>query len=310
LKLNIRSVLMALAAPMILFQSCSKGEDSPKTVTVTSVNYNIDNTPADWWSDGAGIALSYRFWVNFSGDIAANDIASVRVYLPGDSAVFWAMDAANGFDAKDGCIFGSGFSRSIAQGENVKELPIGTMKAEITLTNKAVSYCYFNTGYPGNLTAAPYTFAFSEDEASADYPGTSAAALRRPSVSQLTNDGASVAVTFAANDARINNGHVWFYDASGKYIGWFGYFREKSSGAVSGKLAGTAFHTDGTSNTITLSSADILDSNSAAISSSVLASIAKCRVLVTDGTQYSSNSTIKNGYVHYDYRAISPLFGN
>jgi hypothetical protein len=294
--------LLSLVAMFVLLQSCKEATETKKTVTITDASFWIDNTPNDWWSAGAQTkpSLIYNFRIYFSGDIAAADIEHAYVYLPNNNS-HWTLDVESGFNAASQKITDSGFWYST----NVRELPIGTLTAEIKLTSGAVSKFPFTMGIPGSISPGDKNYVYcQEDESLASFPSVSVPAVSRPTVTGISNIGSSISVSFTCNGSNVNNGYIWFFDGNRDYKGFFGYFRDGTSGADSGKLTGGFHRSDGGSNTITLAATDIVDSNGDAITSTAFASISHCRVIVTDGSQYIAT----NGYANYDYRAISSMY--
>jgi hypothetical protein len=299
--------LILVTALCMLTLSCSQPAAVDVNATITNVGWFVNTTPNDWWSASSTYKplLVYNFNIYFSGNISASDIEYARVYLPG-STTWWTLDHANGFNAAGSVISGSGFWYS----DNLKELPIGNLNAEIKLLNGKISDMPFTVGYPGSINPGSNSYVYSsDDEKVAAYPSVSKAALRRPSVTSLIYSGGgspTVTVSFIIRGTDVHNGFIWYYDSLNNYIGRSPYFRDANTGADSSNLSGGTFNrNDGSTNTHTVYAADLIDGNGAVVTSSAFTTIAKCRVVVFDGLQYESLPS--KPYIHYDFRAVSSL---
>lgn len=289
---------------MGLMASCktSTSSDSDmKSLTITSVAYYATTCPSDYWQSSVTYKanLVYYFGIHFAGDIQASDVLYARIYLPNNSSSYWTLDLAKGFDAADSEIWGA----NCYDGDDIKALPIGTMKAEIKLTDGAVADYSFTMGVPGSKTANGYSYAYSKDDEPSPFYASSTPAIQRPTVNSLTlSGGSTLSISFTVNGDNVHNGWIWLYDSSDTYLGRFSYFLDPANGAVSPRLSGGLFnYSNGGTNTVTLSVADLVDSSGNAMSAAAFSTIAHCRVVVCDGAQYAAPGR----YASFDYRALS-----
>jgi hypothetical protein len=299
----MRSFAIIVVAISLLAVSCDTGEHD---FAIAAVSFTMDNKPEDYWASASSAPiLAYHFELLYRGDIAATDIEFARVYLPGTTSQWWTIDPLDYFDPVGKTI--GDMSTSHYSDDNVRELPIGELVAEVALTDGTVSRYAFTMGQPGATTTGGYAYAYAADDGlSPTYPSLSVPALRRAAVTGLatdTDDG-TITVGFTVNGPNANNGYVWLYDSAGDFMGASPWFRDPSTGAYASSVNGGAgfANADGAANTVVLSAPQIT-ADGAAISDAAFAAIAHCRVVLTDGAQYASM-----GYGNYDYRSVSSLF--
>jgi hypothetical protein len=298
-----------LAAASFIACSPAAGGD-PKSVKITGVGFSIANHPTDWYSSSSTNKpnLVYDFTLWLDGSFSVGDIEYARIYLPSGSTNYWSLNAASGFDpATKGLSAGIFYSGrtvgSVTEAGRGVELPVGTMKAVVRLTNGVSSSSDITMGVPGSASAGAMSFVFNpDDEAAAAEPSITAPALRRPTATFSGGGFLPLTVNFTVHGNNVHNGWVWFYSSSG-YVGIFYPFRAESNGAVSAKVNGGVFNaSDGGINTVSINSADILN-NDVPISSAAFSSISRCRVVVCDGAQYEA----PDRWAWYDYKAVSTL---
>jgi hypothetical protein len=312
---DMKAKALALLACAIMasvsFVACSSGsDDAPKTVNITDVGFSIANRPTDWYSASATNKpnLVYNFTLVLEGNMTAADIASAKVFLPNSDTSSWSFTPAEDFDPAKKSIYGGFFDdgRTVGGVPNAGsgvELPIGTMKAVVKLTNGVSSSYDFTMGVPGSTSTGGMSYVYSpDDEAGAVEPSISAPALQRPTVTAFTGGGPDpLVVSFAILGNDVHNGWVWFYDSSDEYVGEFYPFRARSDGTASVRLNGAAFNAEnGGTNTLTVGASDI-HYNNTAISSAAFSAISSCRVVVCDGAQYEA----ADRWTWYDYKAVS-----
>jgi len=297
----MRKALFALIAATLLFaSSCAQaGGSGDQKATITSVSWLIQNR--DYLS---GATCGYSFSIYYEGDIGAEDVESARIYLPDGSGDYWDMDlAANPdmFDAANSRIGGSGF----IWGGSHDALPIGTLKAVLTLKNGSSSERSFVAGVPGSTGTNGYEYVYTEsyDTGSGDIAlSVSKEALARATVSSGTYDATSVYLNFTIADTRAFNGFVWAYDADGNYLGVSHRFYDPETHSADPYLnGGSGLKVDGTANSAVLKADDFYGDSGTALSSTVFAQIRQCEVVLLDGAQYAEpgdNSA-------YDYRSIA-----
>jgi hypothetical protein len=285
------------ACLLALAVACGSSSDSippGPTVTVTGVGWYEENIDLSNWASPppSGETAFYDFFIHYSGDIAFTDIQYARVTAPG--GYYWTINRdARLFDAASKTI--GGWGRWYASQPGV--LPIGPLQVEVKLTNGVTSTYTANIPAPGNLTAGSFTTMYTEDVTLP--PAASAPMVKRATVGAtgtVTAASQAISLTFSVNDAKVHNGHVWFYDAAGNYVAGSFYFRNPATGLVNSSLPG-GLATDGTVNALSIQAADVLFQAGAS-----LGQIARFQVVLTDGAQYGLNTS---GRASFDCRSIS-----
>ncbi len=275
-----------------------------KTVTIEDVGWYIETIAADRLSPSMvnKPTLSYSFEVYFKEDLEADDIASARVYLPGSASSYWTLDPGECFDGEAHSI---GYGVRYWFSQNINELPIGTLTAEITLKNGKSDTYSFTMGRPGSLLTDGCRYVYSaQDEATPTSPAYSTPAIMRPEVNSLEVVNGQLRTVFTVRGSNVRNGWIWYYDSSEQYVGRSVYFFNQKTGTSSADFSKGYFDSMADAvNTLLLDPADITKSDGTAVTAGELAGIAHCRLYVTDGAQYSGS-----GIVQYDYRAMSSFY--
>ncbi len=278
--------------------SGSGGEGSTgPSLTLTSVVWCAESLDPSFWSPARtdGRTAFYDFWIHYSGDIAYGDIQSARVYEPDGS--YWTLDRDSSFfDATHRTIGGWGrWYRT----STTNLLPIGTFRAEVTLTNGQVASLSKLIPAPASTATDGFASMYSEDLLTP--PADAAPMIRRPapgSQNTFATATQTITVTFAVNDPRAYGGWVWLYDANDTWIGTSVHFRDATTGGIVSQLGGV-LRTDGSENVMTLGPSDVQ-----LATGSTFAQISMIRVVVTDGQQYGGPV---NGVVRFDGRSVGPV---
>lgn len=284
--------------------SCSLLSLTPKTVTIEDVGWYIENTPADRWAvDSANKpSLVYNFEVYFKENLSASDIRYVRVYLPNGSSSYWTINVDTFFNDDTLSVGGNTHCWYSA---NSRELPIGTLRAEIMLSNGNSDSYTFTMGKPGSTSTDGYAYVYClDDESSPTYAASSTPAIMRPIVTDFVNDGTQITTTFTAKGDNVRNGWIWYYDSTDAYVGRSRAFYNQTIGQSLSRFSSGSFQNAADSvNILPQDASEITDRNGSTLSSTAFSSIAHCRVYLTDGAQYSGSSAVA-----YDYGAISSYF--
>ncbi len=288
---------------LLAFVGCKSDTNSGSGngVSIKCVGYIAVNSPTDWWdvTSPTKSNLSYNFTIYFNG---SPSILTARVYLPGNSSYYWTLDPSS-YNSSSNSICGHGFWWT----DDMRELPVGTMKAEVSLTDGTSLDYIFTMGIPGNKTNLSNAYVYSaEDETFPLYPQVTVPALQRATISSFQFSPSEIDVLFSINGNNVNNGWIWFYDSNNVFIGRSPFFLDSATGAVFGGLnSGNSFNNaDGQSNSVVLRNGQLVDSQGNTVSDADFSRIAHCRLVVIDGAQYVAAG---NGYLDYDYEAISPL---
>jgi hypothetical protein len=280
----------------ILFLGCGGSSSSSPSITITGVTWVEENIDPSFWQTAPpnGQTAYYDFWIDYTGDIALGDIQYARVYGPG---VVWnIIYNSKLFSATSRQIGGYGRWYDAV---NPNLLPIGPLQVEVKLNSGADARYALSVPAPASTTAGSYTTMHTEDLLSP--LATSAPMVKRATIgatNTLTASTQEIGITFSVDDASVYDGFVWFYDASKNYLGGFFYFRDPATGSVSPRLAGSSFHVDGTSNTLTLQPNDLQLNTGASFGQ-----IAQFGIGLTDGAQYVQTS----GQLRRDCRSISAI---
>lgn len=288
-------VLSMTLLPLLLL-GCGGSSSSP-SFTIAGVSWVEENIDPSFWQTAPpnGQTAFYDFWIDYTGDIASGDIEYARVYGPG---VAWTINYSSTlFSATNKQIGGYG---RWYDGVNPNLLPIGFLQVEVKLNSGADARYWIDVPAPASTTAGGYTTMHTEDLLPP--PPTSAPMVRRATIgatNTLTPSTQTIRIAFSVDDAKVYDGFVWFYDASGNYLGGFFNFRDPTTGSISARLAGSSLHTDGTSNTLTLQSTDLQFDAGASFGQ-----IARFGIGLTDGAQYVPQAS---GKIRRDCRSISAI---
>jgi hypothetical protein len=298
-----KTLLCVSLVAFFAMSSCSMLDTLFKKVTIQDVSWYFETIAPDRWSDSVvdKPSLSYSFEVYFQEELDASDIKTARIYLPNSSS-YWTLDPETTLDTERKSI---GYGVRYWLGSNNDELPIGTLTAEIVLTNDRSSRYTFTMGRPGSTSPDNYNYVYSsQEEATPTNPATSTPALMRPVVTKLEiGTGGHIETTFEVRGNNVRNGWVWFYDSENQYIGRSPYFYDQKNGTYPYFSKGYFDTVANAENTLKASQYEIKKSNGNVLTYDELCQIKHCRLFVTDGAQY-----VGQGVVQYDYRAMSPYF--
>lgn len=294
-----RRLLAGVAAISVhLVTACggSSASDAPHpTVAIASLGWVEESIDPSFWSTppANGNTAFYDFWIHYTGDIAFSDIQYARIYMLDGS--YWNIGGtALHFDATNKFI--GGWGRWVGWQPDI--LPIGILQVEVKLTDGVDAWYLARIPAPASTTTGSYTTMHTEEVAFP--PPSSAPMIRRATLGPtqtLDIVAQTISITFSVEDLNVHDGYVWLYDASNNYVGGFFYFADPATGLVSPRFAGSTFHTDGTTNTLTLHPYDVTFAPGG-----TFAQIARFRVVLTDGAQYPLEET---GKLRFDCRSIS-----
>jgi hypothetical protein len=280
---------------LLLVVGCHGSDPGSRpTLTITSLGWYEENIDPSYWATSAalnGNTAYYDFWIRYDGDIAFADLQYARVYLPDGS--YWNLASEPDLlDPTKRTIGGWGHWRGLTP--NV--LPIGALRAEVKLTGGVVSSFIADIPAPGASTSGPYTTMHSEDVATPPFGSASMVRRATPGTANtVTSATQTISLTFSVADAKVHNGWVWFFDPVNGYVGRSPFFVDSETGVTSPCLVGPTLHTDGTTNTLTLSASDVTF-----VAGKTFDQIARFRVALTDGAQYPPST-----HLRYDCRSIS-----
>jgi hypothetical protein len=284
------SLGLLVASILLIFSSCPT---PTTTISITNVGWLLDNIDPSYWSGTPPTQHAFlNFDLGFAGDIlAASDIASVKVTAPNS----WHWDESSS------SLFVDLQNKRISLpyiwdgGYAPDRLQIGTYSSVVTLVNSQTSSTTLLVPAPNSTTTGTYTTVYTEDIAA---PADSAPLVRRATLGTHSNNGTTLIINFTVNDSKVYNGYVWLYDASNAAVGYSKTtFRDSANGNILPILnGGGAYNTNGTTNTVTLTNADITYSSGKSYSD-----ISKFIVVLTDGAQYAAPGR----YSSYDCRSIS-----
>jgi hypothetical protein len=298
--MKIRIILSAILV-LVVLTSCDK--ENNKKITITKVEWVVENIPASFWVSTATTkpTCCYGFCIYYDGDdISINDISSAKIYLPSSTSAWTITLSSSTFDSQKKTIGNGG---NFWWSSNIHELPLGTLTAKVVLTNGNTASCEFMTHTPGRLDPAGYQYAYTPEDAtvnSSSYVPT----LKRSIPSSVTGDNvkgvSSLTVKFSITDSNAYNGYLWFYDSSNNYIGYSKRFVDKTTGLPDPTLNnGSSLITTGTAlNIVTVQDSDIVYSGT-----ETFADISRFSVVILDGVQFRSAGK----YSTYDYRSRSAL---
>lgn len=293
-----KSSLLALfvVVSALFLASCDilglgKPEDNDATVEISAVGWVIETIHPSYWesSDSSTPTCFIRLWIYCDGSFQDADVEGVRVVLP-NGATWWSLD--EDFNETDGC-FGDGERHYWSS--NHDALPIGTMTAEVRLTNGATDTFLFEATRPGSRSTDGFSYVYNQDATENPNSNAYIAALAYPSINNATHDGTNgtLSINFTVNDAREVNGYVWFYDSSNNYVGVSRRFRDSTTGSYIANLGGTWQ----TTNTLSLSAEDINFEPDKSLSD-----VSTFHLVLLDGGQYTPEH-----YNYYDHRVISAV---
>jgi hypothetical protein len=286
----------------VLLNACNQSNTPSKlNVSLKGFGYFIDNVPQDYWASTVTTkpSLTYTFEFVFSGQLTASNIVSAKVFI-NDTDKCWTIDQ-NDFNEESNTLTGYNYYSNI----NINELPIGKLVAKVILSDGSELSKTVIMSVPGSTSNGSYQYVYNPDnESFADYPSVTCKSIQRPLITKISRSTDDVSVSFTVIGSDVNNGCVWYYDATNRYLGTSNYFREEKSGSCFiGLNGGSGFLSSDGSNNIIISNNSQILKNGKAISQEDFNSIIKARIVVFDGEQYVSSAT----YINFDYRAISEL---
>jgi hypothetical protein len=300
--MKIRIIISTILL-LVALTSCDKSNsnDENKKITITKVDWVIENIPASYWSNTstAKPTCCYEFWIYYDGDdISISDISSAKIYAPSMSSTWTIPLSSSTFDSQKKVIGNGG---NFYWNTNINAIPIGTVTAKVVLTNGNTASCEFVTHTPGRIDPLYYNYTYTED-----ITGLSSAyvpALKRAIPGSGVNIKAtsSLTVKFSITDSNAYNGYLWFYDSSNTYVGYSKRFVNTTTGDTESCLNnGSALIKTGTQNSVTINDSDITYSGTKTFND-----ISRFSVLILDGAQFTS----AGNYSSYDYRSRSELAG-
>lgn len=296
----MRKVLMIFLASSLLLAAIACGSSTPekqpeKQVAIEGIGWTLYNVDPSFWSDGSPESALVGFGIYLSGTrLVANDIKEVTITAPTEKHWSWPrpqQSIADRFDVKHQ-VFTAPWLYVPAYDDG-SCLPIGTYSFDIQLSNGTSASKTLLIPAPGQTTTAGAAFVFTENYLYADNPPPGFTPLpKRATIQSAIIDFAqsTLDIDFSVSDGLVYSGWVEFYNTNGDYIGYIGtvnkparfrdYFTDKIASYLNG---GSAFHTDGTTNTVSLKKAQLYFEDSASFED-----VAFVRLILTDGKQYAS----------------------
>jgi len=297
-KLTRGVFFLGVACPLAMVFACTNPTSSTPTAPaqITDVGWIGENIHTNFWSSPQSGHLFYDFWLNYSGSFSASDVKTARVYLP--DGTHWTIDPTQYLNGTKKYL--GGFGRWNNGPDDANALPLGTMKAVIEFNNGTATSREFTPHQPGTLGNGGHDFLTTTG--SLNSYSSPVSAIPTPTVTNVVKNGTtSVTVTFSVIDSRVNNGFVWFYDSSNNYLGEFSTFRDKDTNALSAVFGGT-LNVNGTNNVITIPAASLTPDSSTNVTT-MMNSMSRAVVGVTDGAQYASLGA--GHYTDIDYQSLS-----
>ncbi len=299
-------ILISIIIFSFFILSCpnpASNSTSDNHISILHVGWWIENLPNDIWAPDNSVkpSLTYNFQLILTEGTNKSDLVYARVYLP-ESTSYWTLDIENNFDSSDSSISENGFWFS----ESDSILPIGILKAQIKLKNGTTSDFLFTMGRPSSIESDGYRYVYSPEEGTAPDMLTFIPALERATIHSFTKYSNQLIVDFGINGSCVNNGYIWYYDSERTYIGRSPLFLDKLTGLPSHLLLNSTFnHLNNETNICTLGQLDIIGNSNTTVTNEAFDRILYCRVVVTDGLQYTVGDNPRYG--SYDYKAISSL---
>jgi hypothetical protein len=289
---RLAAVLAALS--LLLLPGCG-GQGAPApSFSITRVGWYEENIDPTFWASPhpSGQAAFYDFFIHYEGDVAFGDLQSVRIIAP--DGHFWDILRDETFLDTTAKVIG-GWRRWYG-GPAPNLLPLGDMRARVTLVDGRVFEATRTIPAPGSTTAVTSGTMHTEDVAAP--PVGSAPMVRRVSMwpgATLDVGAQTLSLAFSTTDPLAHGGWVWVYDAAGAFLGGSVPFRDPFTEVVAPQLGGQ-FRTDGSANALVLQAADLR-----LVAGATFSQIDRVRVVVTDGAQHAA---LKIGA--YDCRSVGP----
>lgn len=304
--LKVQTVLLLAASVLVLAGCDSTGADGStpvgsddtdsKTVTISDVGWRYSNIDPGFWTTSespTGSAFVSFYLKLEETDLTDDDIARTTLTSQG---ITWTRTAEEiDFDEEEGMIpLSHNFS-----GDPNHVIPLRPWEITVELTNGNLDTVTREFAPPGTDTVdSSLTHLYTEDYSNAASPPAGYESMI-PRATGLTGSGggtSDIRINFEVTDARVYNGWVQFYDASGEYIAISRSFVSWSDGADTPGMFTTGF-TNSESNTLDIQSEDVEISSSTA----TFEDIAEAVLVLTDGAQYASSGA-------YDFRSITAPF--
>jgi hypothetical protein len=298
---------MGLVPLLGLLAACSQSGPSVFGEMEDQVGWVIGNVAPEYWSDGSGASAMIDLSVTFKDpNIEVKDIDEVEItnsLALGRSWLFTPDMLANLFYTSQRTgqkrIAFIPLSSSLLT-TNKSAIYLGKYTIEVRLKNGQRSSVSLETPAPNALTSRGYSYAYSPEDYVGTPPSNYVALPKRATVESVALNATSdtLNLNFSVNDDKIYSGWVLLFDGANEFLGYAGDFRDFSTKAIHSKLnGGLEFRTNGTSNTLALSAADIQVSSE--VSNFSLSMVKSVRIILTDGKQYASDTN--STYDTYSY---------
>ncbi len=291
--------LLCFALILSVLVACDQGSNPGSGSSVSgemedTVGWVIGNIPTNFWSDGSGPSAVLNLSVTFKdSSIKDTDIETVEItnsLSPTKSWTYTADRIADYFftsasTGKKRLGFPGLWTTNLAV--NGSAIYLGTYTVEVTLKNGKRSTTSLATPAPDARDAKGYRYTYSPEDFVGTPPSDYVPLPKRATIGAVALDttNGSLTINFSVADDKVYTGWVLFFDANKDYLGAAGDFRDFATDAVYPKLNnGLEFHTDGVSNTLALTTADIAVSSD--VSNFTLSMIKNFRIVLTDGKQY------------------------
>ncbi len=276
IKMHFVIALLFLIVCAILVDGCTKS----LSINLTFLGWIIENIHPSFWSSPVTETCFYNFWLEYEGDdVTADDIEYARIYLQDGS--YWSI-STDRLNREYRYIGGWG---RWYWSDEYHALPIGTLRAEIKLTNgHTTSYTQIIPA-PGNTSTLGYTHIYTEDYSGP--PASYVPMLKRATIGNKSK-ALDISIDFSVNDTTAYNGYVAFYDATETFIGTTAeYFKDWDTENINSIInLGVAFYNNGVTNTVAISDSDI-----SYVDGYTYTAIAKFIVVLMDGGQYAGSQS-------------------
>jgi hypothetical protein len=296
---------LGFALILSVLVACDQGSNPASSVSgemEDSVGWTIGNIPTNFWADGSGPSAVIDLSVTFKdSSIEATDIDNVEItnslsptkswnYTADRIADYFFISLSSGKKRL-------GFPGLWTDTANGSVIYLGVYTVEVKLKNGKRSTKSLVTPAPSALTANGYSYIYSPEDYVGTPPSDYIALPKRATIGAVALDatGGSLTINFSVNDDKIYSGWILFFDENKKYLGAAGDFQDFSARTVYPKLNnGLEFRTNGVSNTLALTTADI--NVSSQVSNFTLSMIKSFRIIMTDGKQYLGTDSSYDTY--------------
>lgn len=301
-----RTIMITFLLIGILFLSGSIGVGAElatgDTIRVKKIDYLIENIhPSYWAKNEQSIQLFCNLFI-YLDDLKnqLNQIEQVAVYNKYDTK--WEIDLKKDINAERGYIGGYIRLYDTILSQNSTLMSLSDLKLVFVLKNGQQSIMSFSIPAPGAAEPSLKSQYVYSENFRGRILDTYVPALKLGVITALEYRNNTFKISFTANDPRITNGYIAFYDKNKNYVGETAPFANWYSGEFAAYLnQGKRLEIAGKPNKAEFGVDGIQLGRKQKISK-----IRYAQLCLTDGSQFAK-SAVPNNYIYTSYSEMVPV---